>query len=51
MEDNKNLNDKIDIIKEENTKLKQRIKNYKENQEQLVMLVKIIQKRVLFRRC
>ena len=44
VEDNKNLNDKINIIQEENSKLKQRINNYKENQEQLVMLVKIVQK-------
>ena len=44
IEDNNNLRDKINLIQEENTKLKQRIKNYKDNQEQLVMLVKIIQK-------
>ena len=44
IEDNKNLSDKINLISEENIKLKQKVKNYKENQEQLVMLIKIIQK-------
>ena len=44
IEDNKNLNDKVNLLQEENSKLKQKIKNYKDNQEQLIMLVKIIQK-------
>jgi hypothetical protein len=43
MEDNKNLSDKIGGIEQENNKLKKKINVYKENQEQLVMLVKIIQ--------
>ena len=43
MEDNKNLSDKIGGIEEENNKLKDKINVYKVNQEQLVMLVKIIQ--------
>jgi hypothetical protein len=43
MEDNKNLSDKIGNIQQENNKLNKKINVYKENQEQLVMLVKIIQ--------
>ena len=43
MEDNKNLSDKIGNIQQENNKLNKKINIYKENQEQLVMLVKIIQ--------
>ena len=42
-EDNKSLNDKIGGMQQENNKLKKKIDDYKENQEQLVMLVKIIQ--------
>lgn len=42
-EDNKNLSEKIGGIEHENNKLKNKINSYKENQEQLVMLVKIIQ--------
>ena len=43
-EDKKKLNEEINLIKKENSKLKQKIKNYKDNQEQLVMLIKVIQK-------
>ena len=43
IEDNKTLSDKIGGIEQENNKLKKKINIYKENQEQLVMLVKIIQ--------
>ena len=43
IEDNKTLSDKIGGIEQENNKLKKKINVYKENQEQLVMLVKIIQ--------
>jgi hypothetical protein len=43
IEDNKELNEKIGGIQNENNKLKKRINTYKENQEQLVMLVKLIQ--------
>ena len=42
-EDNKSLSDKIGGMQQENNKLKKKIDDYKENQEQLVMLVKIIQ--------
>ena len=37
------MSDKIGGMKHENNKLKQKINVFKENQEQLVMLVKIIQ--------
>jgi hypothetical protein len=43
MEDNKTLSDKISGIEQENNKIRKKINVYKENQEQLVMLVKIIQ--------
>ena len=43
IEDNKTLSDKIGGIEQENNKLQKKINVYKENQEQLVMLVKIIQ--------
>lgn len=42
-EDNKILSEKIGGIENENNKLKNKINSYKDNQEQLVMLVKIIQ--------
>ena len=41
---NLNITENENLIQEENMKLRQKIKNYKDNQEQLIMLVKIIQK-------
>jgi len=43
-EDNDILENKINLIIQENKKIKSKIKNYLENQEQLIMLVKIVQK-------
>ena len=43
-EDNDILENKINLIIQENKKIKTKIKNYLENQEQLIMLVKIVQK-------
>jgi len=42
-EDNKNLNDKIFMMQQENNKLNNKINIYKEIQEQLVLLIRIIQ--------
>ena len=44
IQDNKNLSNQIAETENENHKLNKKINVYKENQEQLVMLVKIIQK-------
>ena len=44
IQDNKNLSNQIAETENENHKLNKKINIYKENQEQLVMLVKIIQK-------
>ena len=44
IQDNKNLTNQIADTENENHKLNKKINVYKENQEQLVMLVKIIQK-------
>ena len=43
-EDNDILENRINLIIQENKKIKAKIKNYLENQEQLIMLVKIVQK-------
>ena len=43
-EDNKKLDNKIKSIEYENKKISQKIQSHQENQEQLIMLVKIIQK-------
>ena len=43
-EDNQKLDNKIKSIEYENKKIKQKIESHQENQEQLIMLVKIIQK-------
>ena len=43
-EENQNLEEKIDCIVTENKKISKKIIGHQENQEQLVMLVKIVQK-------
>jgi hypothetical protein len=44
IEDNEKLENKIKSIENENNKISQKISSHEENQEQLIMLVKIIQK-------
>ena len=44
VEDNQKLDNKIKNIQYENKKINQKIEAHQENQEQLIMLVKIIQK-------
>ena len=43
-EDNDNLENRINSIIHENKKIKEKIETYMENQEQLIMLIKIVQK-------
>ena len=43
-EDNDNLESRINSIINENKKIKEKIETYTENQEQLIMLIKIVQK-------
>ena len=43
-EDNDNLESRINAIIHENKKIKAKIETYSENQEQLIMLIKIVQK-------
>ena len=43
-EENQNLEDKINLIIDENKKINKKINIHQENQDQLVMLVKIVQK-------
>ena len=43
-EDNDNLESRINAIIHENKKIKSKIETYTENQEQLIMLIKIVQK-------
>jgi chromosome segregation ATPase len=43
-DENQKIEEKIIYIENENKKIKKKIKNYQETQEQLIMLVKIIQK-------
>ena len=43
-EENDMLENRINAIIQENKKIKPKIKNYSENQEQLIMLIKIVQK-------
>ena len=43
MEKNKKLDDKFNDVSQENTNLKKKYGSLKENQEQLIMLIKIIQ--------
>ena len=43
-EDNDKLKEKIELIKDENNKIKQKIEEQEENQEQLIILIKLVQK-------